>query len=105
MKRAIACGIDTVEELERVEHEEAEELATVGASATTSAVLSTPPLLDANFVSLWDSVYPEVQLQPSLISDFGLLARSLSFVDGLSRQVGQGSSGRTPSASQSSGGS
>ncbi len=62
MKRVIACGIDIVEELERVEHEEVEELATAGASAITSAVLSTPPLLDANFVSLWDSIYPEVQL-------------------------------------------
>ncbi len=52
MKCAIACSIDTVEELERVEHEEAEELTTAGALAITLAVLSTPPLLDANFVSL-----------------------------------------------------
>ncbi len=52
MKCAIACSIDIVEELEQVKRKEAEELATAEALAITLAVLSTPPLLDANFVSL-----------------------------------------------------
>ncbi len=51
MKYAIAYSIDTVEELERVKRKEAEALTIARTSAITSAALSTPPLLDADFVS------------------------------------------------------
>ncbi len=44
MKRAIACSIDNVEELERIEREEAEALL-----ANPLYVLTTLPLLDTNF--------------------------------------------------------
>lgn len=105
MKRAISRGIDTVEELEQVEREEAEALAIREASADPPPTSTTPPLLDADFVPLWDSVYPDVQLEPFLMSDFGLLAGSPSFVDDPSHLAGRGSFGGTPQASQSSGGS
>ena len=52
MKRAISRGVDTVEELERVEREEAEVLAAAEASNKPPTALATPPLLDADFVSL-----------------------------------------------------
>jgi len=60
MKRAIACGIDTVEELERVEREEAEALVTRESLGLAPSVPVTLPLLDADFVPLWDAVYPDV---------------------------------------------
>jgi len=105
MKRAIACGIDTVEELERVEREEAEALATRESLGLAPLAPVTPLLLDADFVPLWDTVYPDVQLEPVLMSYFGLLAGSPSFVEDLSFLAGQGSSGRTPEASRGTGGS
>ena len=52
MKRAIARGIDTIEELEQVKRKEVEALATAEALSITSAISTTLPLLDANFVSL-----------------------------------------------------
>ena len=52
MKRAISRGVDTVEELERVEREEAEVLAAAEASNKPPTAPATPPLLDADFVSL-----------------------------------------------------
>jgi len=52
MTRAISCSINTVEELERVEREEAEALATTKASGNPLSALATPPLLDADFVLL-----------------------------------------------------
>ena len=105
MKRAIARGIDTIEELERVEREEAEALATRESSGLAPSAPVTPPLLDADFVPLWDAVYPDVQLEPVLMSYFGLLAGSPSFVEDPSFLAGQGSSGGTPEASRGTGGS
>lgn len=99
MARAISRGIDTVEELERVEREEAEALAAAEASADPPAAPSIPPCFDDDFAPLWDNVYPEVPLEPSLMADFGLIGGGPSFL------AGQGSSGGTPSASQGSGGS
>ena len=52
MTQAISRGIDTVEELERVEQEEAEALATAKASGNPPSALATLPLLDADFVPL-----------------------------------------------------
>jgi hypothetical protein len=60
MKRAIAYGIDTIEELERVEREESEALAAAEASGHAPSAPATLPLLDDDFVLLWDAVYPEV---------------------------------------------
>jgi hypothetical protein len=95
MMRAISRGIDTVEELERVEAEEARKLSEAEASSAPPPASSTPPLLDADFAPLWDDVYPGVPLQPSLMADFGLV----SFL------ADRGSSGGTPSVSRGSGGS
>jgi hypothetical protein len=52
MKRAIACSIDTVEELERVEREEVEALAARESLGLAPSAPITPPLLDADFVPL-----------------------------------------------------
>ena len=99
MMRAISRGIDTVEELEKVEREEADALAVVEASNKPPTAPATPPMLDADFLPLWDTVYPEVPLEPQLMSDFGLLAGSPSWVEDPSFLAGQGSSGGTPRAS------
>jgi len=60
MKRAITRGIDTIEELERVEREESEALVAAEALGYTPSAPATPPLLDDDFVLLWDAIYPEV---------------------------------------------
>lgn len=104
MTRAIHRGIDTVEELEGVEKEEAEALAARGASTNPPPAPITPPLLDADFEQVWDSVYAHVPLEPSLMSDFGLLAGSPFFADP-AFQAGQGSADGTPSTSQGTEGS
>ena len=52
MKRAISRGVDTVEELEQVEREEAEVLVVAEASNKPPTAPTTSPLLDADFVSL-----------------------------------------------------
>jgi hypothetical protein len=52
MKRAITYSINTVEELERVEREEAEALVASEASAVPLPVSTTPPLLGDDFVPL-----------------------------------------------------
>jgi hypothetical protein len=80
MMRAISRGIDSVEELERVEREEAEALAKSNAQPDPPPSSATPPLLNDDFVPLWNTVYPEVQLEPALMSDFGLLSGSPSWV-------------------------
>ncbi|AEO54806.1 hypothetical protein MYCTH_2313167 [Thermothelomyces thermophilus ATCC 42464] len=97
MMRAIARGIDSVEELERVEREEAAAAVAAEASGVTASS-STPSRLSADFGQLWDAVYPEVPLDPSLLADFGL-------VSGSSLSVGQGSSGGTAEVSRGNSGS
>jgi hypothetical protein len=52
MKRAIARGIDTIEELERVEREEVEALAAWESSGYALLVPATLPLLGNDFVLL-----------------------------------------------------
>ncbi len=52
MKRAISYSIDTIEELEQVEREEAEALAVREASANLPPTSTTLPLLDADFLPL-----------------------------------------------------
>ena len=80
--RAVRRGISSVEELERVEKEEAEREA-------VRAAENRPPSSDSNyldeaFIDDWNSLYPGVVLDPSIMVDFGL-------VDG-TRQVTVGSS-------------
>jgi hypothetical protein len=82
MMRAVRRGISSVEELERVEKEEAEREA-------VHAAENRPPSSDSNhldeaFIDDWNSLYPGVVLDPSIMVDFGL-------VDG-TRQVTVGSS-------------
>jgi hypothetical protein len=60
MKHTIAYSIDTIEELERVEREESEVLAAAEALGRAPSAPATLPLLDDDFVLLWDAVYPEV---------------------------------------------
>jgi hypothetical protein len=95
MMRAVSRGIDTVEELERVEREEAEASAAEAAAAPPPDS-TTPPLLGAEFAPLWDAVYPDVSLEPSLLAEFGLLEGAPSLGGG------QGSSGGTPEVSRGS---
>jgi hypothetical protein len=52
MKRAIARSIDTIEELERVEQEEVEALATRESLGLALSAPITLPLLDTDFVPL-----------------------------------------------------
>ena len=82
MMRAMRRSISSVEELERVEKEEAEHEA-------ARVVENRPPSSDSNhldeaFIDDWNSLYPGVVLDPSIMVDFGL-------VDG-TRQVTVGSS-------------
>jgi septal ring factor EnvC (AmiA/AmiB activator) len=67
MMRAVSRGIDSVEELERVEREEAER-------EERRLAENRPPSsgsLDADFGRVWDDVYPDVALSPSLLADLG----------------------------------
>jgi pyruvate/2-oxoglutarate dehydrogenase complex dihydrolipoamide acyltransferase (E2) component len=77
MMRAVSRGIDSVEELERVEKEEAEREAAKQQEAVAAGVpagrSSTEDLLDSDFLSTWDGVYSEVSLDPSLMVDLGFL--------------------------------
>ena len=52
MMRAISRGIDIVEELERVEREEADALVVSEASNKPPTAPATPPMLDADFLPL-----------------------------------------------------
>jgi hypothetical protein len=52
MKRAIACSINTIEELERVKQEEAEVLVALEALTVPLPISTTLPLLGDNFVLL-----------------------------------------------------
>jgi hypothetical protein len=81
MARAISRGVDSVEELEEVEYKEAEALAAREVAPYALAPSTTPSLLGADFAPLWETVYPEVPLEPSLMVDFGLVGGS-SFLVG-----------------------
>lgn len=78
MMRAVSRGIDNVEELERVEKEEAErEAQRQAASSTVSEGRSSSDgVLPDDFLSTWDAVYSDVSLDPSVIATFGFVAPS-----------------------------
>ena len=67
MAWAISWGIDSVEELERVEQEKAER------AAAANRPSDSPSRLPDDFVSNWDALYPNVELDPSLLVEFGLV--------------------------------
>lgn len=76
MMRAVSRGIDNVEDLERVEKEEADREAARRAIATPDSGprrSSTEGQLDSDFMTTWDAVYAEVPLDPSLLEDFGVV--------------------------------
>lgn len=103
MMRAISRGIDSVEELERVEREEAKAAAQAEAAIAAQAVASsnaapattTPSRLSSDFGDPWDAVYPEVPLESSLLADFGV-------VSGPSFLERRDTAGRTPVVSPGS---
>jgi hypothetical protein len=69
MTKAISRGLDSVEELERVEREEAER------EEERQRSLDPPPRspdrLDATFEAEWNSLYGHVPLSPSLMAEMG----------------------------------
>ena len=76
MMRAVSRGIDNVEELERVEKEEAAREAARQAVVTPDSLprrSSTEGQLDSDFMATWDAVYEDVPLDPSLLVDFGVV--------------------------------
>jgi hypothetical protein len=75
MLRAIAQGINNVEELERVEREEAEEEAR--RNAVIKQLSLTAPNLPNDFEFNWDKTYPGVPLSPSALHELRLLAESI----------------------------
>jgi hypothetical protein len=71
MMHTVRRGISSVEELERVEKEEAEREA-------VHAVENRPPSSDSNhlnetFIDDWNSLYPGVVLDPLIMVDFRLI--------------------------------
>lgn len=86
MIRAVSRGIDTIEELKRAKREEAHQAATCEVEARPPSAGS---LLPPNFVTNWDTVYPEVALSPSLITKFGFIVGAQGS-GGRSAEVPQG---------------
>ena len=66
MTRAIQRGFASVEEMEREEEEERRR--------TTEAApgSSDPPISSDDFMNEWDGTFPEVDLDPSVLAQFGL---------------------------------
>jgi hypothetical protein len=83
MMRAVRRGIDSVEELERVEREEAER---EEARKNSGRPSSAEPLPD-DFIVDWDAVYSEVPLSPSLLAEFGVLGGTSQVSSGSSQGV------------------
>jgi hypothetical protein len=69
MMRAVHRGISSVEELEKVESEEAaRKAARLNENRPPSA--NPDPIVDDAFLHSWDAVYPEVALSPSAVAAF-----------------------------------
>jgi hypothetical protein len=86
MIRAVSRGIDTVEELERVEKEEAEreasrqrEAEVVGRPVGRS---STEGLVSADFELDWTECFGQSPLEPALMEDFSVAALSYGTASG-----------------------
>jgi hypothetical protein len=71
MMRAVRRGITSVEELEKVEKEEADREATRVAEDRPPSATSVS--LDADFTDVWDAVYSDVPLSPSVMATWAPL--------------------------------
>jgi hypothetical protein len=84
MVRAIARGIDNVEELERVEREELEREAAQRPEASSSSVpigrSSSVGFVSAEFEQEWAEQFGSVPLDPALMEDFDVAALSYDTV-------------------------
>jgi hypothetical protein len=88
MIRAVSKGLDTVEELERVEKEEAE--AEASRSPQPSAGRSsTEGIIPPDFDRDWSECFGDLPLEPALMEDFSCVA----WPHGTSSGVGESSSG------------
>ncbi|KAH9437586.1 hypothetical protein MCOR02_001242 [Pyricularia oryzae] len=73
MMRAVRRGIDSLEELDRVEREEAEQEERRRSAEVLPEVSLESLLPDSNFV--WDSTFPMGPLNPSLLDEMNILAQ------------------------------
>ncbi|EHA54233.1 hypothetical protein, variant [Pyricularia oryzae 70-15] len=73
MTRAVRRGIDNLEELDRVEREEAEQEERRRSAEVLPEVSLELLLPDSNFV--WDSTFPMGPLNPSLLDEINVLAQ------------------------------
>ncbi|EHA46470.1 hypothetical protein, variant [Pyricularia oryzae 70-15] len=73
MMRAVRRGIDNLEELDRVEREEAEQEERRRSAEVLPEVSLESLLPDSNFV--WDSTFPMGPLNPSLLDEMNVLAQ------------------------------
>jgi seryl-tRNA synthetase len=84
MMRAVARGIDSVEELERVEREELEREAAQRPEASSSSVpigrSSSAGFVSAEFEQEWAEQFGSVPLDPALMEDFDVAALSYDTV-------------------------
>jgi seryl-tRNA synthetase len=84
MMRAVARGIDNVEELERVEREEMEREAAKRSEASSSSVpigrSSSVDFVSAEFEQEWAEHFGSVPLDPALMEDFDVAALSYDIV-------------------------
>ncbi|KAK8078923.1 hypothetical protein PG994_002730 [Apiospora phragmitis] len=76
MQRAVRRGIDSVGELERVERAEAAEEERRHAAEALPGP-SVPPTSSDSFIDGWDGTFPEVDLDPSVLAQFGLTNRRI----------------------------
>ena len=71
--RAVRRGIDSLEELERVEREEAAEEERLRATAIEAVPTSSElPNFSDDFTTGWDGVFQEVDLDPLVLAQFDL---------------------------------
>ncbi|KAI6264024.1 hypothetical protein MCOR34_011921 [Pyricularia oryzae] len=75
MMRAVRRGIDNLEELDRVEREEAEQEERRRSAEVLPEVSLESLLPDSNFV--WDSTFPMGPLNPSLLDEMNAFAQHL----------------------------
>ncbi|KAI6609947.1 hypothetical protein MCOR14_012004, partial [Pyricularia oryzae] len=73
MMRAVSRGIDNLEELDRVEREEAEQEKRRRSAEVLPKISLESLLPDSNFV--WDSTFPMGPLNPSLLDEINILAQ------------------------------
>ena len=65
MMKVVSCGLDSIEELEKVEKEEVEKV------LYSFGVSDSPTILNMQFEVDWNDVYSEVILSSRVIADLG----------------------------------